>query len=121
MSTSAAQAASAVRSAAVPIGTEQDWSALQAWIGDAHYVLLGEASHGTHDFYAERARITRQLLAYGQFNAVAIEGDWPDANRVNRFVRGLGGDASAVEALGGFKRFPTWMWRNTVVQEFVDW
>lgn len=121
MSTSAAQAASAVRSAAVPMGTEHDWSPLQAWIGDAHYVLLGEASHGTYDFYAERARITRQLLAYGQFNAVAIEGDWPDANRVNRFVRGLGGDASAVEALGGFKRFPTWMWRNTVVQEFVEW
>src|SRR3982751_4923244 len=121
MSTSLPLAAEAVRSALLSIGTDHDWSELPAWIGDAHYVLLGEASHGTHEFYAERARITRQLLAHGGFNAVAIEGDWPDAYRINRYVRGLGGDASAIDALDGFQRFPTWMWRNSVVREFVEW
>src|SRR3954465_14165879 len=121
MSTSAAQAASAVRSAAGPIGTEQDWSALQAWIGDARLVLLGEASHGTHDFYAERARLTQRLIVEKGFHAVAVEADWPDAYRVNRFVRNLGEDRDGDTALSGFKRFPVWMWRNTDVLDFVRW
>jgi erythromycin esterase-like protein len=88
---------------------------------DARFVLIGEASHGTHEFYAERAAITRRLIDELGFTIVAAEADWPDAYRVNRYVRGAGTDASADEALSGFKRFPAWMWRNTVVLEFVEW
>ena len=89
-------------------------------IGDARVVLIGESSHGTHDFYQARADITKWLIEDNDFCAVAVEGDWPDAYRVNRFVRGIG-DATADEALSGFQRFPTWMWRNTVVRDFADW
>jgi len=90
-------------------------------VGDARFVLLGEASHGTHDFYHERAQITERLIAEKGFTAVAVEADWPDAYRVNRYVRGTSDDAYAVEALAGFQRFPQWMWRNTDVVEFVEW
>ena len=90
-------------------------------IGDATVVLLGEASHGTRDFYATRAEITRRLIEQRGFTAVTIEGDWPDAYRVNRYVHGRSQDATAEEALRGFERFPTWMWRNTVVLDFVRW
>ncbi|KWT96745.1 MULTISPECIES: erythromycin esterase family protein [unclassified Variovorax] len=115
------KALDAVRRAALPFAGDDDHGALLALIGDARFVLLGEASHGTHEFYRERARITQRLITEKGFNAVAIEGDWPDAYRVNRYVRGLGDDASAVEALAGFRRFPTWMWRNTDVVDFLDW
>lgn len=90
-------------------------------IGDARFVLLGEASHGTHEFYAERAAITRRLIEERGFSAVCIEGDWPDAHRVDCFVKGRGDDEDADAALDGFRRFPTWMWRNEVVREFVAW
>jgi erythromycin esterase-like protein/predicted phosphoribosyltransferase len=90
-------------------------------IGDARVVLIGESSHGTHEFYEARAEITKWLIKHKGFNAVAAEADWPDAYRVNRYVRGLGEDSSAEEALRGFQRFPAWMWRNTVVSDFVDW
>jgi len=90
-------------------------------IGSARVVLLGEASHGTHDFYRERAFITERLISEAGFAAVAVEADWPDAYRVNRYVRGASDDASAVEALGDFSRFPTWMWRNTDMVAFVEW
>ncbi len=89
--------------------------------GNAHFVLIGEASHGTHEFYEERAEITRRLITEKGFCAVAVEADWPDAYRVNRFVHGRGGDETAEEALRGFRRFPTWMWRNTVVLDFAGW
>jgi erythromycin esterase-like protein len=124
--TRADRALAAVRAAARPLpGDENDHDELMALIGDAPLVALGEASHGTHEFYRERARITRRLIVEKQFTAVAVEGDWPDAYRVNRFVRGLGAaaeaDSDADAALAGFQRFPTWMWRNTVVAAFVDW
>ena len=90
-------------------------------VGAARIVLLGEASHGTHEFYRERARITKRLIGELGFTAVAIEGDWPDAYRVNRYVHGAGTDADAEEALRGFRRFPTWMWRNADVVDFVGW
>ena len=82
--------------------------------------LLGEASHGTHEFYALRAQVTRALIEEHGCRAVVIEGDWPDAWRVNRWVRGLA-DGDAEDALSGFERFPTWMWRNTVVRDFITW
>ncbi len=102
-------------------GGAHDYDSLVARIGNARFVFLGEASHGTHEFYAERARITQRLVAELGFDAVAIEADWPDAHRANRFVRGEGEDGDAEEALRGFKRFPTWMWRNTDVLDFLGW
>ena len=90
-------------------------------IGDARVVLIGESSHGTHEFYEARAEITKWLIEHKGFNAVAAEADWPDAYRVNRYVRGLGEDDSPEQALRGFQRFPAWMWRNTVVRDFVGW
>lgn len=95
--------------------------ALEELIGDARIVLIGESSHGTHEFYAARAEITKWLIGEKGFCAVAAEADWPDAYRVNRYVRGLGDDQVADEALSGFERFPAWMWRNVVVRDFVDW
>ncbi len=102
-----------------------EYDPLLAAIGDARLVLIGEASHGTHDFYCERARITRRLIEEKGFNAVAVEADWPDAYRVNRFVRAEGGAEQqadqAFEALSGFRRFPAWMWRNMDVLAFLEW
>ncbi len=102
-------------------GAAGDYDALLELVGDARCVLLGEASHGTHEFYRERSRITRRLIAEKGFCAVAIEGDWPSAQRVNRYVRGAGTDRCAESALRGFERFPAWMWRNRDVLQFVGW
>ncbi len=102
-------------------GADGDYDRLLGLIGDSRLVLLGEASHGTHEFYRERARITRRLVEEKGFRAVAVEADWPDAYRVNRYVQGAGEDGDAEEALGGFRRFPTWMWRNAEVLDFVGW
>jgi erythromycin esterase-like protein len=111
-----------IRDAARPLtGSATDYDALLALIGDARVVLLGEASHGTHEFYRERARITRRLIKEKGFAAVAVEADWPDAYRVNRWVREVGDDHTVLEALGGFERFPRWMWRNRDVLDFVEW
>ncbi|MDB5751600.1 MAG: Erythromycin esterase [Ramlibacter sp.] len=96
-------------------------AALMARIARSRIALLGEASHGSHEFYAERADLTRKLIAEHGFRAVVVEADWPDAGRVNRYVRGLSDDPDAATALSGFERFPTWMWRNTVVRDFVEW
>jgi erythromycin esterase-like protein len=107
---------------AVPlIGELADYDPLLDVIGDARLVLIGEASHGTHDFYRERAQITKRLIKEKGFNAVAVEADWPDAYRVNQYVKGKSSDADAVDALSGFKRFPAWMWRNADVLDFVGW
>ena len=102
-------------------GSEQDYQALFELGGDRRFVLIGEASHGTHDFYAERARITRHLIEECGFNAVAVEADWPDAYRVNRYVMGQSKDPDADRALSDFRRFPSWMWRNHDVLSFVEW
>ena len=91
---------------------------LLARIGDARIVLLGEASHGTSEFYRMRDRISRELIANKGFRFVAIEGDWPDAARVDHYVRHLEYPPSEWTA---FARFPTWMWRNNEVRAFVDW
>jgi erythromycin esterase-like protein/predicted phosphoribosyltransferase len=111
-----------VRSVAIPVdeGVPSD-EELFDLVGDARFVLIGEASHGSHEFYAARARVTRRLIEAKGFCAVAAEADWPDAYRVNRYVRGGGDDTTAEESLRGFERFPTWMWRNSVVLDFVGW
>ena len=110
-----------LRQRARPLTGGEGDDALFDLIGNARFVLLGEASHGTHEFYRERARITRQLIDRKGFTLVTAEADWPDADRVNRYVRGLGSDAAPVEALTDFRRFPAWMWRNAVVLDFVAW
>ena len=114
--------AALIRDAAHPVvGNARDYDGLLSLIRDARVVLLGEASHGTHEFYRERARITRRLIEEEGFAAVAVEADWPDAYRVNRWVRRHSGDKTALDALGGFERFPRWMWRNQDVLAFVTW
>jgi erythromycin esterase-like protein/predicted phosphoribosyltransferase len=108
---------SVIRSAAMPT----DDSAFLDLVGDARFVLIGDATHGTHEFHAKRARTTQLLIEAKGFQAVAVEADWPDAYQVNRYVRGRGEDMTAEQALRGFKRFPAWMWRNSVVLDFVSW
>jgi erythromycin esterase-like protein len=102
-------------------GARGDYDTLLRLLAPARFALLGEASHGTRDFYHERIRITKRLISEHGFDAVAVEADWPDAWRVNRYVRGRSDDADAVQALSGFQRFPSWMWRNTEVRDFVEW
>ena len=111
-----------VREIAQPLsGNPDDHDKLLELIGDARLVLLGEATHGTREFYFERAAITKRLIAEKGFSILTIEADWPDSARVHRYVRGASADTNADEALSGFRRFPTWMWRNKVVVEFVEW
>jgi erythromycin esterase-like protein/predicted phosphoribosyltransferase len=111
-----------VRVGAEPLtGVPGDYDRLLERIGEARFVLIGEASHGTHEFYRERARLTRRLIEERGFSAVAVEADWPAAYRINRYVRGMSDDADALTALGDFERFPRWMWRNEEVLEFVHW
>jgi len=106
--------------APLPRSADHDRALIDLLAG-ARFALLGEASHGSDDFYRERAAITRRLIVERGLDAVAVEADWPDAHRVNRYVRDLGDDSSGAEALADFKRFPAWMWRNTVVLEFIEW
>jgi erythromycin esterase-like protein len=114
--------ASSARSAARPFdATRQDLCDLLERIGTATAIAIGEASHGTQDFYHLRASITKHLIQHHGLTAVAVEADWPDAYRINRFVRGEGEDTDANAALSGFERFPSWMWRNTEVLSFVRW
>jgi erythromycin esterase-like protein len=101
--------------------SREDLAALLGRFGPASAILIGEASHGTQDFYHLRASITKCLIQHHGFTAVAVEADWPDAYRVNRFVRGEGPDGDANTALSGFERFPAWLWRNTEVLSFVRW
>ena len=119
--TALAEEGARVAAVAHRVSSESDYEPLLEMIGDRQVVLIGEASHGTHDFYATRAVLTRRLIDEKGFRSIALEADWPDALRVHRYVQGTGGDANADAALGDFKRFPQWMWRNTVVLEFVDW
>src|SRR4051812_17499249 len=89
--------------------------------GTAEFVLIGEASHGTHEFYDLRAELTKRLISEKGFDVLALEADWPDMLRVHRYVTAQSSDRDAENALGDFRRFPAWMWRNTVVVEFVEW
>lgn len=116
-----ADAVSTIREHAHVInGDGDDYDALLASIGNARVVLLGEATHGTHEFYRERRRITERLIHEKGFGSIALEANWSDAERVDRYVRHLGSDRSAEEALRGFTEFPRWMWRNRDVVELVE-
>ncbi len=122
MSRDADADARAIRSGAHELtGAGADFDPLLERIGDAGCVLLGEATHGTHEFYAVRAHITQRLIEEQGFAAVAVEADWPDAHRAGRWASGAGDDPGAAAALGDFTRFPRWMWRNRDVEQFLQW
>lgn len=119
-----------LRNAARPLATDEDVQAVLRQVGDASLVLLGEATHGTREFYKLRAEISKRLILTQGFDAIAVEADWPDALGVSRYIQGEGpGDAGyatwreriAGEALHGFQRFPQWMWRNAEVAGLVHW
>ena len=113
--------ARALAAAAVPLtGSPGDYAKLMPAMAGARFVLLGESTHGTHEYYRERARISEQLIRQHGFGAIAIEGDWTPTLRVNHYVRGLGRDTSAVQALSGYTRFPRWMWRNAEFRDLVE-
>ena len=111
----------AVRAAAIPLPASGSVEPISDLVGDESVVLIGEATHGTHEFYRIRADLTRELILRKGFNVVAVEADWPDAFRANRWVRGESTDSSARDALSDFQRFPRWMWRNSDVVRFLGW
>src|ERR1043165_6638524 len=98
-----------------------DLEEIAASVGERRIVMIGEASHGTHEFYATRAELTKLLIERHGFTAVGVEGDWPDCLRIDRFVRGQGDDETTEEAFASFERFPKWMWRNHEFEEFATW
>ena len=111
-----------ISTAAVPLEDSVDVAdELMDLCRNSDFVLIGEASHGTHEFYKHRAAITKRLIEECNFTAVAVEADFPDAYRVNRYVRGGGKDRTAEESLKDFRRYPLWMWRNNDVLDFVKW
>src|SRR5260221_1015258 len=99
-----------------------DLDALLDRLGDARYVLLGEASHGTSDYYLWRTRISRRLIEEKGFTFIAVEGDWPDCYRVNRYVKGYPDEhGTARDVLHAFNRWPTWMWANWEIVALAEW
>jgi erythromycin esterase-like protein len=111
----------AIMSIARPLHGNAELDHIAELVAHKRLVLIGEASHGTHEFYELRAALTRRLITDYGFKAIAVEGDWPDALRADRYVRGHGDDEGAVEALSDFERFPRWMWRNHEVATFLEW
>ncbi len=110
-----------IRDHAQPLaGRSTDYDDLLEQVGERSLVLLGEASHGTAEFYRMRAEITRRLIREKGFEAVIVEADWPDALRLDRYARGEGDDTLRT-AFDDFQRFPQWMWRNTEVRDFIGW
>jgi erythromycin esterase-like protein len=113
---------SAIGDSAVALGTPEDLDPLLEQVGDSRYVLIGEASHGTSDFYRWRAELSKRLIAERGFSFVAVEGDWPDCYRVNRYVKSYPDSGqSAYDVLHAFERWPTWMWANHEVMDFATW
>ncbi|KTC83854.1 erythromycin esterase family protein [Legionella cincinnatiensis] len=99
----------------------EDYEAVIKQIGTARFVMLGEASHGTHEFYQARIKVSQRLIKEQGFMAIAIEGDWPDVYRVHRYLQGEGNANQSEYSLAAFERFPTWMWRNTTLPPFLEW
>ena len=105
-----------------PLHSKADLKPLFEKIGDARIVMLGEASHGTHEYYTWRTYISKKLIEEKRFNFIAVEGDWPDCYRLNRFVKGYDIDnKSAFKVLNSFNRWPTWMWANWEIVALADW
>src|SRR5215212_11963207 len=111
-----------LRSAALPLRASQDLDPLMERIGDSRFVLLGEATHGTSEFYTWRAELTKRLIVEKGFTIIGVEGDWPDCFRVNRYAKSrFGAGESAERVLHAFTRWPTWMWANREICRFIDW
>ena len=113
-----------IRTLATPLQSLSDLDPLVARLGSVRFACIGEASHGTHEFYVWRAELTKRLIDEKGFNWIGVEGDWPDCWRINQWVRGLVPEQqhlSAVQVLAGFERWPTWMWANREVADFLDW
>ena len=105
-----------------PLHDASDLDPLIDRIGDARYVLLGEASHGTSEYYTWRAELSKRLIREKGFSFVAVEGDWPDCYRVNRYAKNYpSSGATAREVLHAFERWPTWMWANEEIVDLVEW
>src|SRR3954462_13659969 len=104
-----------------PLEDADDLDPFLERVGDARYVLLGEASHGTHEYYLWRARISRRLIDEKGFRFIAVEGDWPDCSQVNRYVQGEFENTHAEDVLRGFARWPTWMWANWEIVALAEW
>lgn len=102
-------------------GSRHDLDGIVRAAAEHRVVLIGEATHGTHEFHRMRMDITRRLVTEAGFTVVAAEADWPDARRIDRYIRGIGDDRDALNALGDFRRFPSWMWRHTDMLDFVAW
>lgn len=119
---SEAEAVSSIRQWAFPLQGTADLAPLFRRIGDARIVMLGEASHGTSEYYTWRAHITKKLIEEKGFNFIAVEGDWPDCYRLNRYVKNYpGAGANAFEVLKEFNRWPTWMWANWEMVALAEW
>jgi erythromycin esterase len=105
-----------------PLNDTSDLDPLMKYIGDSKYVLLGEASHGTHEYYTWRAKISKRLIEEKGFSFVAVEGDWPDCYRLNRYIKNYPySGKNAQEVLNSFNRWPTWMWANWEIVAFAEW
>lgn len=112
----------AIRDISHPLDSWEDLDPLLARIGDARFVLLGEASHGTSEFYVWRRLISQRLIREKGFNLIAVEGDWPDCYRVNRYVKAYPDSGrNAYEVLHAFNRWPTWMWANEEIVTLAEW
>ena len=111
-----------INESAYILRSNADMEPLFEHIGDARIVMLGEASHGTHEYYTWRARISKRLIEEKGFNFIAVEGDWPDCYRLNRFIKGYDTEKkNVVEVLEQFNRWPTWMWANWEIVAFANW
>jgi erythromycin esterase len=111
-----------IHALARPLKTDRDLNGLVRSAADCRFVAIGEASHGTHEFYTWRDTLSRRLIEEEGYNWIGVEGDWPDCWRINRWVRGeIGQDQGVHALLGGFERWPTWMWANEEVAAFLDW
>jgi erythromycin esterase-like protein len=117
-----AEAINAIKQNAYPLHSKADLQPLFDRIGDARIVMLGEGSHGTHEYYTWRTHISKRLVEEKGFNFIAVEGDWPDCYRLNRFIKGYNpGIKSAFDVLHAFNRWPTWMWANWEIVALADW
>jgi erythromycin esterase-like protein len=112
----------AIRQCSYPLNSKPDLAPLFSRIGDARIVMLGEASHGTHEYYTWRSYISKKLIGEKGFNFIAVEGDWPDCYLLNRYVKGYAAqNKNANELLKTFDRWPTWMWANWEIVALADW
>ena len=111
-----------IKNYARPFDSIDDLDPLIEDIGDAKYVLLGESSHGTSEYYTIRAELSKRLIKEKGFSVIAVEGDWPSCQSINRYIKNIGSPPSDVrEALESFNRWPTWMWANQEIIELVQW